>query len=229
MIRQGFIPSIFNYCDQWCSRCSKSTQCRFFANEQEQHLVDVEQNIKSEELYIKIAENLSDAIGILEDLSSKFGINLNDLLPGPPPTLPESHNDLINQATIYGMEVNQWLNEFQNYVIHTFELTGDNGKLSFPVVIEAVDVIRWYSILIGAKISGASYRLDEEDEYNMTGSAKVALIGLDRSMDAFTKILTEMPQYEDSILVFLAKLAIIKQEVNQLFPDADSFKRPAFD
>ncbi len=29
----GFVKSIFNYCDRWCERCHLTSRCRVFAQE----------------------------------------------------------------------------------------------------------------------------------------------------------------------------------------------------
>ena len=233
MINKQFISSIYNYCDRWCDRCSMTDSCRLFADEKEQQLTDEEQDIRNTAFWNRISENFSEAMIKLEEMSSEMGINLDDLPPAPPRIVPEIHKELINQATQYGIEVNKWLNELFDYFEESLKLNGENRQVLFDSVIDFCEVLRWYSMQIGVKISRASRRDEDEEEstytYDQNGSAKVAILGLERSIVAFTEILKKIPQYEDPILVFLAKLAIIKQEVNHLFPGAASFKRPGFD
>jgi hypothetical protein len=73
---------------------------------------------------------------------------------------------------------------------------------------------------------------DEEDEYYMydnLGSAKIALIAIDRSIAALGYMLERMPEYEDDLLNFLITLSKIKNKVLAAFPKAMEFKRPGFD
>jgi hypothetical protein len=74
---------------------------------------------------------------------------------------------------------------------------------------------------------------EEDDEYNMMsdnlGSAKIALIAINRSMEALSVIYPDMKEQEDEILQFLAQLSQIKKQLLATFPTAMEFKRPGFD
>ena len=100
---------------------------------------------------------------------------------------------------------------------------------------DALEVVQWYSFFISAKIHRAFLKHgwdDEKDEYYMydnLGSAKIALIAIDRSIAALGFMLEKMPQYEDDLLNFLATLSQIKKGVLAAFPKAMEFKRPGFD
>ncbi|MCJ7692984.1 MAG: hypothetical protein MUO22_06165, partial [Sedimentisphaerales bacterium] len=61
------------------------------------------------------------------------------------------------------------------------------------------------------------------------GSAKVALIGIDRSTSAWKILLTSFPEQEKQILYFVAMLENIKSRVETQFPHARDFVRPGFD
>ena len=61
------------------------------------------------------------------------------------------------------------------------------------------------------------------------GSAKVALIGLDRSITAWAYILKIIPDEQDSLLPILALLSKIRRKTEEIFPNARDFKRPGFD
>jgi hypothetical protein len=61
------------------------------------------------------------------------------------------------------------------------------------------------------------------------GSAKVALIGIDRSISAWGIMLRYFPAYEDELLKILVVLEKLRKKVEKEFPDARSFFRPGFD
>ena len=61
------------------------------------------------------------------------------------------------------------------------------------------------------------------------GSAKVALIGIDRSISAWTKICEYFPEREDEILTMLSMLDKLRRVGEEEFPNARKFKRPGFD
>ncbi len=228
-----FITSIYHYCDRWCSRCSKTTQCRVFVDNQEKELSANEQNIRKEAFWIKLSEKLPDFIEMLEKKSLEMGADLEELIPGPPSTIESDHAKLIDQATIYGIEVNPWMNDLYFRLKQSGETIEGKSEESVDQIIEAFEVLRWYSLLISVKISRAAYKMNDPDDeladYDQVGAAKMALISLDRSIAAFTTIFKEFPQEEDEILIFLAKLAKIKQGLILAFPGVKLFKRPGFD
>jgi formate dehydrogenase maturation protein FdhE len=61
------------------------------------------------------------------------------------------------------------------------------------------------------------------------GSAKIAIIAIDRSVAALSAMYSAMPESEDDYLKFLAILSQIKKQMLETFPNAMDFKRPGFD
>ena len=61
------------------------------------------------------------------------------------------------------------------------------------------------------------------------GSAKVALIGLDRSIAAWGAVRSHFPKEEDSIFELLIGLGRLRSKVEEVFPNARSFVRLGFD
>ncbi|HSO88229.1 MAG TPA: hypothetical protein VLQ91_16875, partial [Draconibacterium sp.] len=74
---------------------------------------------------------------------------------------------------------------------------------------------------------------EPEDEYDLMsdnlGSAKIALIAIDRSVAALSAMYSAMPENEDDYLKFLSQLSQIKKMMLETFPGAMGFKRPGFD
>ena len=61
------------------------------------------------------------------------------------------------------------------------------------------------------------------------GSAKVALIGIDRSLAAWGILLKYFPSQEDEIFPILVHLEQLRKNTEKAFPDGRAFVRPGFD
>jgi hypothetical protein len=72
--------------------------------------------------------------------------------------------------------------------------------------------------------------LDKDDNYDppegyirdSDGSAAVSLLGIERSMAAWSFLMEQLPQLEDEILECLAILKVLEAETDKTFPDARS-------
>ena len=102
-------------------------------------------------------------------------------------------------------------------------------------ITDAIEVIRWYQYQIHVKLvracrSAAEEALDHDDfPKDSDGSAKVALIGIDRSMAAWNTFLIYFPGQKASIVPLIQLLGNIRIRVENRFPDARDFVRPGFD
>ena len=104
---------------------------------------------------------------------------------------------------------------------------------------EFVEVIRWYQHFIYVKLcrtiesrAGEELEIDREIKHfpeDSDGSAKIALIALDRSIGAWAGLRENLEDDADSILDLLAQLAAIRRGTEKLFPEARAFVRPGFD
>jgi hypothetical protein len=101
---------------------------------------------------------------------------------------------------------------------------------------DAVEVIQWYQHQIAVKIMRAvgttacrDADADRVDQSDSNGSAKVALLGMDRSVVAWAELLRQMPDDEDRILPLLVALSRLRRDVEAIFPAARAFIRPGFD
>ena len=70
-----------------------------------------------------------------------------------------------------------------------------------------------------------------DDPYpkDFDGSAKVALIGIDRSLAAWAGMLATLPEEEDNLYKILIHLEQLRRKTEAEFPNARSFIRPGFD
>lgn len=98
---------------------------------------------------------------------------------------------------------------------------------------DSFDTINWYNYFIQAKFrralcSKAGYggKVDKDDA---KGSAKIALMAIDKVIKAWMKILDFVPETEDSILSILVQLSKIRAKAGRTFPGARKFIRPGLD
>jgi len=106
-----------------------------------------------------------------------------------------------------------------------------------PRVLEAVEVASWDAHLIGAKVHRALHGHDQfvngnpfEDEpvqNDWNGSAKVALISIRRSVEAWQTIARVANDPEAANIA--KELRGLESQVERTFPDARKFIRPGFD
>jgi len=61
------------------------------------------------------------------------------------------------------------------------------------------------------------------------GSAKVALIGIDRSIAAWRMMQLSLPDRVESIVPLMLQLERLRQRLENSFPHARNFIRPGFD
>ena len=101
---------------------------------------------------------------------------------------------------------------------------------------ELFDIVSWYHTLLVPKvhrmISGL-LRLPEEAAWNdgsdVFGTGKLLLVSIDRSLSAWSQLLSAFPQQEDAILGFLVRLDHLRRGIERAVPQARVFVRPGLD
>ena len=103
------------------------------------------------------------------------------------------------------------------------------------IVEDACEVIQWYQYQIAVKtmraLSARREELEEDLEMpkDSDGSAKVALIGIDRSIAAWRMMQLSLPERADSIVPLILQLEMLRTRLENAFPEARDFVRPGFD
>ncbi len=157
-----------------------------------------------------------------------------------------------NAALTYSHMVDEWFNnELRLPLQHvrSLERRVEKGLTSVASakgelvrLNDCVEVIRWYQAFIYVKLCrGFMSFVEEEDERgagtgrapaatrDSAGSAKVALIAIERSLAAWVTMREMFPEETDSMLEILLHLDRLRRCVKRKFPRAKSFKRPGFD
>lgn len=246
-----YIPGIYNYCDRWCERCTFTDRCLNF-EESERRL----ENIKGKDTN-KFFEELGDIFKETKELilyvAKQEGIDLDNIEPDPEfekkeqQLREEAENHHLSKSSMdYAKVVTKWFEKEKDI----FKEKEDhlNRNLSMGInesasnqeadyIIDAMEVIQWYQYQIHVKLMRALSNSDElYEDIDMSdypsdadGSAKVALIGLDRSIAAWGIFHKYFPDKSDDILDILVSLEKIRRLTEQNFPNARGFIRPGFD
>jgi drug/metabolite transporter superfamily protein YnfA len=229
--RSTIIPGIHNYCDRWCERCAFVSRCTVGISEFEIDGPDMD--IKNKEFWEHMSMVFQATWEMIAEGAQEMGIDLDE--SNFEYVKPVHHKTEAEKlAEKYGLRLIKWLEKNEalfKQKAETFLLINENQLVTFQ---DAIDVIRWYSLFIAVKIHRAHltpYDFDdkETDRYDKNGSAKIALIGINRSLEAFSFLYNHMHEQEDEILGYLADLSHIQKLMLKTFPKAMEFKRPGFD
>ncbi|MHC4629428.1 MAG: hypothetical protein ACYTDV_20820 [Planctomycetota bacterium] len=136
-------------------------------------------------------------------------------------------------------ETNRWLLEEKGDELESLaqaDIPGTNPDDGAVKIHDCIEVVRWYQHQIYVKLCrAASGTIRDESEYlectqkDADGSAKVAIIGIERSAAAWAALVFHFPDLERSILQVLVTLKHLLKQVDESFPNARSFLRPGFD
>ena len=148
------------------------------------------------------------------------------------------NHPLTRAGKKYANVASDWFREFDRTVeIGDLPRAGAGGE-QFQQLEDAREVIQWYQYQIAVKTMRAlSCRSDGwEDNPELAdfpkdsdGSAKVALVGIDRSIAAWRLMQLAAPAWSDSIVPLILQLEKVRQRIERSFPEARDFIRPGFD
>ena len=250
-MKQKFIPGIYNYCDRWCERCSFTTRCRNY--ESTSKLSPEQLDITNKAFWDNISSNFQNAIKLLYKAAKKHGIDLDKPMTKDEEQAYEQRNTLIDAETKKhpltklckqyqkitmpfvkkNEEINDKANELVSYV--QMGITSEANAMNIVISIsDCFGIIQWYLFFIDAKLQRALHGKledDEDDGYpkDSDGSAKVAIIAIERSIMAWSRLYELLPVSEDIVLNALSILSQLKQKAIEEFPQAMEFNRPGFD
>ncbi|MDA3860067.1 MAG: hypothetical protein PF445_02480 [Melioribacteraceae bacterium] len=230
------IPGIYNYCDRWCERCIFTSRCLTFkfGEMMDKHLDDktelnqvfwkfFDKNLGST-LELFEESELEDENYLFEEDEDYTGDDFELKL------LIAESQDAAQLAKEYINIVSDWFEQNEKKLLATSSIEEKNiTKLS-----DSIDVIHWYHIFIYPKIMRALQGKEEdllEDEFPLDsdGSAKIALIAIERSISAWGYIFMQTDDKNENIFSIIKLLVTLQHLVEDEFPNARTFIRPGFD
>lgn len=253
MAAKKFIDGIYNYCDRWCERCTFTTRCRNY--ESTSKLSNEELDVSNEKFWAAISDNFKKAAELLQKAADKFGVDLTAVSEEETKAYIEKdrltnkkvrQHQLIQYSMQYTKLCDAFLSDHElleqkaDELVRHFEMgiTDEEGVMQKASALnDCREVIEWYLFFISVKLQRALHGKMEDDGWekengfqnDFDGSAKIAIIACQRSIDAWAGLLGFLPEKEDAILPILSLLQKIKQMAEKEFPGYETFIRPGFD
>jgi hypothetical protein len=231
-IRDGFIVGIFNYCDRWCEACPFTSRCRLFADVAETEaaldpnlkpvveapVLRVDAGLQTRPVEAAPPPWLQEMIDEMNKVAATITAGELDVPLRASP--PQEHVAIEERAKEYCFGVYTWLQQFEYRPLDPSD---------------PCSVIGWFHTIIPAKVHRAINGLAEDGPEDRDwppdhdGSAKVALLGIERSHAAWLDLI-ERGVVSDAVAApFIAELVWLGDVLEQVFPRARAFVRPAFD
>lgn len=237
-MKKKTIPGIYNYCDRWCERCTQTNRCAIYDDPEciSRPVKDVQQPSHRD---VFLSVNLGKIKTAHGEASLEHGLNLTlSEVPNAwrteetPIGQMRKQHPLSIRSLDYDMCVFRW-KAFLD--VDPKHIGGGSSHLSR--IKESTAVIARYSPFIHIKLCRAIHSVITTDEWagenglqkDSDGSAKIALIALERSLNAWRTLYHALPEFEDDILSFLVSLEQLQKMILEFFPDAMRFVRPGFD
>jgi hypothetical protein len=225
--KDGYIDSIFNYCDRWCERCAFTSKCRNYESGKDTPSPD------SPELWDYLHNVFQATMLMLEEMMEEMGIDPEEIDKMEPPEIrdPGDH-PLYKKTHDLAFSIHEWLekNKPVDQLPDDPDIISSEKSTHFS---DSLEVIYWYNFFVAAKIYRALIGTDDDEfgkiQTDSNGSAKIALIAIDRLIAAWSVVMENMMEHEDEILKFLISLAEIRKQTEITFPLARKFIRPGFD
>ncbi len=229
--RPKLIDGIYNYCDRWCERCSFTARCRTFAMEKK-----LRRRMRRREKGPAAASSWETYDAVAEKMQPWLDAQRDEVVAKVESRQNRVENEpLARRGEDYARAAGEW--------IERHAVPEGNAEAA-----DAVHVIRWYQLFIVVKLMRALSADDEEDAEEQAGedavnpevreiidqagrddnngSAKVALIAMDRSIAAWAVLgRAGLPDTEDLI----RRLDALRRVAEQVFPHARDFIRPGLD
>lgn len=238
------ISGIYNYCDRWCERCPLTSRCLVFATEQLDHNGNGQSHdLNNEAFWHKLSSVLVETQQMIGEWAREAGIDLT-LIPDEEVKPSKRKRQLVDNHSLaragkkYANAASDWFREFDQAIEISDLRASDADREQLEQLEDAREVIQWYQYQIAVKTMRALSCRDDgwEDDPEMAefpkdsdGSAKVALIGIDRSIAAWRLMQLSLPERAASIVTLILQLERLRQRVEKHFPEAREFVRPGFD
>lgn len=254
----SLVSGIYNYCDRWCERCAQTSRCLLFKMEQSRvqrrgaARTRRSRDLHQEAFWDDLATSFELALRVIKREAKKHGIDLDS--PGALAGMEKDERErrqraaregsaLHRGATAYWRAAKTLLRKLNPELAATERALNTQVRLGTgephavaAEIHDALEVVHWYLWMIDVKLQRAvAARVDRAaDPGNLTpghanGSAKVALLAIDRSIAAWARLRQHLTGEADAILDLLVALERLRRAAEREFPHARAFKRPGFD
>lgn len=224
-VRDGFILGIYNYCDRWCETCAFTSRCRVFADRAEMDA--------AMDPYLKA---VAEAPPLPEEEPPPPPRWMQEMIAemnaaAREPLSPEEVRRLLPQVRPEHTPIER---RARGYCLRTAEWLQAHGMDDVRDPADPRSVIGWFCTFLPPKIYRALSGLDDDwddDDFprDSDGSAKAALIGIERSHAAWLDLAERGLTTMTEATPFIAELIWLGEALERVFPKARAFVRPGFD
>jgi hypothetical protein len=245
------ISGIYNYCDRWCERCAFTSKCMTYALDKNNIDNPKTKDISNKAFWDELREIFQVTFEMLQEKADELSIDLNDIDHKEAAKHEERVHKMVEDqpytkaAFEYVEKVDDWFKSNTALIegkadelvsLAQAQIPGTRPDKDALKIQDCIEVVRWYQHQIYVKLCRAASGMIrgeiEDNEYapeDANGSAKVAIIGIERSIAAWGKMLNQFPQQEDCLLDVLVSLKRLLKQVDSALPEARAFIRPGFD
>lgn len=246
------ISGIYNYCDRWCERCTFTSRCAIY--EDENDIPAEELDIKNKAFWDRLGQNFLKAKILLQKAAEHYGVDLeadNEKVEASEKRREkikdESRQHPLSVLSLeYAGLAREWLKTQPGMLDRLEKLkeeltlgveSQEGAKKETGTIRDSLAVIQWYLAFIHVKLMRALMGKMNDDGWaeangfqrDFDGSAKIAIIAIQRSIHAWSSLFEILPENEDDFLRILSLLEKIKKMAHEEFPKAEAFVRPGFD
>jgi hypothetical protein len=217
--RPPLIPAIHDYCDRRCEHCAFVPRCGVGRTRDRRRAPDTTGDIVED-----VTVSFLEMFKRLRNAAKKF--------EGVEPPIGVVEARVGRRADDYSSGVIRWL--------RTFEAMNPEARTQESDPRNPFDVVAWFAWFIPGKIRRAfrsrafdaaegRERWPDAVQTDANGSAKIAIIAIDRSLEAWESIAARPDPVAHVAARFRAELAALREDFSREFPDAPAFIRPGFD
>ncbi len=242
------IPGIYSYCDRWCARCPFAERC--LVNSTARAMLEAGERPVADGLTAHLRARFDVARRAIEarpdDGRDPWDVECEDGRPAK--TLEERRNErrhhpLIREARAYAGLVDAWFDAEESALRAHADALAERAATDplevlpepddMTLILDAVDIVRWDRSLVESKLARAMLSpsadiLGDGMQHEANGSAKVALVALDRS-EASWRLLDNWLPLSGSARIVAVQARALREAIEAFFPDARRFLRPGFD
>lgn len=238
----NLISSIYNYCDRWCEHCEFTQACAIYVQELERGTLEPDGLILMGQSIERVSEYLKEVSTLINDLKEKLEAyeletedNEFELSDDLMYFNLNPFQELIDQTLEFFQNLDTWfLNQVDNMDRIRVQLLSSGTLEEFHAFDYACELIQRYGFLVAVKTERALFNYTNKElvdpiQNDENGSAKTALIAVDKIKKELVYLMSYLVDEEDVILDALAFLSSYSKQLSQIFPQWNEFKRPGFD
>lgn len=239
MNENHILDGVQNYCDRWCERCPFRGSCYVAITEETMNGLFEKypdgnipagemENWPDDEEKEDVQEIDFDAEWTDEEID--FEMEEDDFFS--PPNKARRH-PLTHLSKAFAMQLHQWLK-------NRHQELGDNltphlAQGYSETMTRAEEVLSRFHFFIPVKLQRALVGLYDDDNFlddaasDMNGTAKVALLCMDETLEAITLLLRSLKNHRSELKDLRQQLENIRYQTETEFPEARAFIRPYHD